>query len=227
MGIKEMPFFTRPGFKLKEKGVENLGTDELLAIIFGIGGYGESAIDLSNRLLKKYNLDGLASCSLNELKKECKGDKVKAFKILCLYELIKRYNKIKDGSFKGSITSASDVFKLFKHDFKNEKQEHFIVLLLDTKNKIINYDKRHVTKGLLNSSLIHPREVFKNAIKESAYAIILVHNHPSGDCNPSNEDEKITKRLFEIGNILNIKILDHIIIGKKDFFSFKEDSLLF
>jgi DNA repair protein RadC len=99
--------------------------------------------------------------------------------------------------------------------------------LLDTKNKIINYDKRHVTKGLLNSSLIHPREVFKNAIKESAYAIILVHNHPSGDCNPSNEDEKITKRLFEIGNILNIKILDHIIIGKKDFFSFKEDSLLF
>lgn len=213
MKIKDMPFFTRPGFKLREKGVENLDTAELLSIIFGVGSKGENAIEISNRLLKKYNLSRLANCTLNELIKECKGDKVKAFKILCLYELIKRYNKLKEWGFKTSIKSARDVFNLFKHDFKNEKQEHFIVLLLDTKNKILNYDKRAVTKGLLNSSLIHPREVFRSAIKEGANSIILVHNHPSGDCSPSGEDIEVTERLLEAGKSLDIKVLDHIIIG--------------
>lgn len=213
-----MPFFTRPGFKLKEKGVESLGTDELLAIIFGVGSKGESALELSNKLLKKYNLSKLASCSLNELTKDCK-DEVKAFKILCLYELIKRYNKLKDYSFTTSINSAEDVFKVFKHEFKNSKQEHFIVLLLDTKNKIINYDKKEVTKGLLNSCLIHPREVFRLAIKEGANSIILVHNHPSGDPSPSNEDLEITKRVAEVGKTLGINLLDHVIIGENNFWN--------
>ena len=219
-----MPFYTQPTFKLKEKGVENLGTDELLAILLWKGHYKESVLELSNRLLKKYNLSKLASCGLNELTKECKGNEVNALKILCLYELIKRYNKLKDWSFKTSINSAEDVFKLFKHDFKNSKQEEFIVLLLDTKNKIINYDKKHVTKGLLNSSLIHPREVFRFAIKEGANSIILVHNHPSGDPSPSREDIEITERVAKIGEEVGINLLDHVIIGKNSFWNWLDES---
>ena len=221
-----MPYFTRPGFKLKEKGATNLGTDELLAILFGVGIrpdrkkgiFGESAIDLSNRLLKKYDLDKLVSCTLKQLTNEFKGDEVKALKILSLFELVKRYNKKMSGGFKyRNITSALDVFNMFKDDFQHEKQEKFMVLLLDTKNNILNIDMKEVTKGLLNSSLAHPREIFKKAIKESANSIILVHNHPSGDPTPSSEDIEITEKLTEAGKMLGIKVLDHVIISKKGY----------
>lgn len=220
MKIKDQPFFTRPGFKLKEKGASALGTDELLAILFGVGSVDESALELSNRLLKKYNLSRLATCSLNELKNEC-NDEVKALKILSLFELIKRYNKLKEWGFKSSISSAQDVFNIFKREFENEKQEHFVVLLLDTKNRILNYDKKPVTKGLLNSSLVHPREVFRFAIKEGANSVILVHNHPSGDCSPSDQDRRLTKDLQKAGELVGIKVVDHVIVGSTGFSSIK------
>lgn len=226
MRITDHPFFTRPGFKLKEKGPSALGTDELLAIIFWTGTKDQDVLEISNRLLKKYNLSKLATCSLNELKNECDNSEIKALKILSLFELIKRYNKLKEWGFKTSISSAQDVFNLFRREFENEKQEHFVVLLLDTKNRILNYDKKAVTKGLLNSSLVHPREVFRFAIKEGANSVILVHNHPSGDCSPSSEDEQITDKFREAGELIGIKVLDHVIVGKNKHFSFKEDSLI-
>lgn len=216
-----MPFFTRPGFKLKEKGVKALDTAELLSIILGAGIPGENAIDLSNRLLKKYNLSNLPKCTLKELTNECKGDEVKALKITSLFELSKRYNKLMTWGFKNYIKSAKDVFNIFKDDFRNSKQEEFYVVLLDIKNNIIS--KRGISLGTLNESIVHPRDVFKEAIKESANSIILVHNHPSGDPTPSLEDKEITEKLVEIGELLGIRVLDHVIIGNGEFWSWKEN----
>ena len=126
---------------------------------------------------------------------------------------------IKNGYSK-KINSAEDVFNMFHDRLVNEKKEHFIVLMLDIKNQIIKEET--ISIGTLGNSLIHPREVFKSAIKNSAYSIILVHNHPSGDCNPSKEDVDITERLIEVGKMVDIKVLDHIIIGREEWKSWKE-----
>ena len=199
MKIKDIPWFNRPGFKLTRNGVNTLDDAELLSIIFGVGSKGESALELSNKLLRKYNFNKLEDLSVKDLAKECKGNFNKALQILSLIEICKRYNRLVKGGFnnkKGDkrITSAKDIFNIFVDRYKNYKKEVFNVVLLNTKNKIIC--EKEISVGTLNSSLIHPREVFKDAIKESANSIILVHNHPSGDCNPSREDIEITEKLI-------------------------------
>ena len=224
MQIKDMPFFTQPYHRLKKNGVSALSDAELLAIIISSGSKGENAVDMANRILKKYNFNKLSSCSLTELKKEL-GNEVKALRVISLLEINKRHNKLSRGGFSNTIESAQDVYNLFVDDLKDKKKEHFYVLCLDTKNRIIE-NPVLVSRGTLNSSLVHPREVFKEAIRRSSNSIILVHNHPSGDCEPSNEDERITTKLKKIGRLMDIQVLDHVIIGKDSFFSFKEDSLL-
>jgi len=221
MKIKDLPNFNRPRSKLLKDGASSLDTAELLAIIFGVGSKGESALELSNRLLKKYNLHHFEKLGFKKLTKECKGFPSKAMKILSLIELSKRYNKLVNKGYKRSITSAKDVYDMFVDDFRSYKKEVLNAVLLNTKNKVIGV--KEISVGTLNSSLIHPREVFKEAIKESANSIILVHNHPSGDCSPSKEDEEITSRLIEVGELLNIKVLDHVIIGKDKYYSVKEN----
>ena len=220
MRIKDIPWWNRPGSKLKRKGVGSLDPAELLAIIFGVGNKDESAIDMSNRLLKKYSFNELASLSLFELKKELK-DEVKAMKIHAMFEIFKITNKVKRKGFKPTIESAKDVYNYFVDELKDKKKEHFYALLLDSKNRIIKEEL--ISVGTLNSSLVHPREVFKEAIKNSANAIILVHNHPSGDCEPSDKDFEVNEMLSKTGGILNIKVLDHIVIGNEGYFSFKMD----
>ena len=227
MKIKDIPWFNRPGFKLTGKGVNTLDDAELLSIIFGVGSKGESALELSNKLLKKYNFNKLEDLSIKNLAKECNGNFNKALQIISLIEICKRYNKLINGGYDNkikhkTINSAKDVKNIFIDKFRNYKKEVLSIILLDTKNKIISF-KEGITIGILNSSLIHPREIFKEAIKESANSVILVHNHPSGDPNPSQKDIEITKKIFEAGELLGINVLDHVIIGDGVYWSYKEN----
>jgi len=223
MKIKDIPWFNRPGFKLTRNGVHSLDDAELLAIIFGIGNKDENAIELSNRLLKKYNLNKIEHLSVKELAKELKSYN-KSLQLLSLIELSKRYNKLVNNGFHLSIRSSKDVYNILNNELSNLKKEKVIGLYLDTKNKIIK--KENLSLGILDSSLIHPRELFNVALKESAKSVILIHNHPSGDANPSEEDISLTKNLIEAGNLIGINFLDHVIIGKRNFYSFKEDKLV-
>src|SRR3989344_674129 len=176
-------------------------------------------MEMSNHLISKFgSLTKLFDSSLNELQ-EIKGiGQNKAMQILAITELGKRYDQEKNLVKK--ITCAEDVFKLFHRRLRDKKQEHFYILMLDTKNNIIGEEE--VTKGILDVSVIHPREVFKPAIKNSAAKIILVHNHPSGDPTFSFEDKDLTERLIDAGNQIGINVLDHIIIGKDEWGSWKE-----
>jgi DNA repair protein RadC len=217
MLIKELSFNNRPRERLINNGVESLSDYELISIILQSGTKGENVITVSQNLLSKYNIDKLSNCSLKELQ-QIKGIGVaKACQIISAFELSKRGNNSKVKL--KQIKSAKDVFDYCKSNMSNLDRERFVVLFLDTKNKIIKEEV--VSIGTLNSSLIHPREVFKGAIKNSANSVIFVHNHPSGDPTPSDEDKEITKQLFDIGNMLEIKVLDHVIIGKDDYYSFK------
>jgi DNA repair protein RadC len=213
MKLSDMPFYLQPWNKIKEKGPIYLDESELLAIIFNKGNEKGNALELSKKILNNYNLNQFNNLSLNKLKKEI--GLIPSYQILALNELFSRYSKIKNNAYNKYIKNAQDVYNIFYNDLKDKKQEFFYILLLDSKNKIIK--KELISIGTLNSSIIHPREIFKPAINESANSIILIHNHPSGDVNPSDEDIQITKILIEAGNLLGIKILDHIIIGKESF----------
>ena len=222
MRIKDIPPENRPRERLEKNGVHVLSDAELLAIIFKTGNKEENAIVMSDRLITKYGLGKLNELSLKELQ-EIKGiGPAKSMQIKALFEFNKRYSLAKrDGE---PIKSARDVFEYASQRLITNQQETFMILLLDSKNRIVKDEV--ISIGTLNASIIHPREVFKSAIRESANSIILVHNHPSGDPEPSVEDEQITKKLFEAGELLNIKILDHVIVGKDKFWSFKERSVL-
>lgn len=216
MSILDIPINDRPGARLIKRGAESLSNTELLEILLGKGKK-ESVTTLVNRLLSKYDLDKLEELGINGLKNECKGDIVPVLKILSFIELSKRHSKlVRDGDNK-IIRSAKDVYNMFVDRLKSYKKEVLIVVLLDTKNNVI-CDKE-ISVGTLNSSLIHPREVFKEAIKEGAFSIMLVHNHPSGNPEPSKEDLEITKQIIEAGKMLNILVLDHVIIGKDKYWN--------
>ena len=220
MKIDDMPWFEKPDVRISKEGVDKLTDVELLAMIIGKG-TNEGVLDLSNRLIKKYNLNRLEDLGVEELTKEC-NDRVTALRILSFIELSKRYNKLVKGGYNTKvINSAKDVYNMFVDEYRNYKKEVLSVVLLDTKLRVIKV--KEVSVGILNSSLSHPREIFKEAIKESAYAIILVHNHPSGDCTPSESDLTTTTNLIKVGNYLDIKLLDHVVIGRNGYWSFREN----
>lgn len=219
MRIKDISKENRPRERFQKFGPNALSDAELLAIILQKGSKQENVIDMSNRLISKYGIDKLSDLSLKELQ-EIKGiGPAKALQIKALFEFSKRHNLYKINE--NPIKSAKDVFEYASQRLLGKNKEYFMILLLDSKNRIIKDEI--VSIGTLNASLIHPREVFKSAIKESANSIILVHNHPSGDPSPSKEDEEITKRIFDAGELLNIKVLDHVIIGNEKYHSFKEN----
>jgi len=221
MRIMDISENNRPRERLKKEGVRVLSDAELFAIILQKGSREENVIDMSNRLISKYGLEKLSDCSLTELQ-EIKGiGPAKACQILAMFELNNRYDSAKKKIKK--ITSAKDVYDYIYEKLKNLKKEHFLVLCLDSKNNIIK-DSR-ISIGTLNESIVHPREVFKEAIRESANSIILVHNHPSGSCEPSSHDKEITKSLIESGKILKISVLDHVIVGRNEYYSFKENKI--
>ena len=219
MRIKDISLENRPRERLEKQGPQVLSDAELLAVILKTGNKEENVIDMSNRLISKYGFDKLAMCSLKELQEINGIGSAKACQIIALFELNKRhsYSKLQGKP----IITAKDVFEYCSPKLSNLDREQFIILHLDAKNRIIKDDV--VSIGALTGTIAHPREVFKSAIKESAHSVILVHNHPSGDPTPSDEDLKMTERLFEAGEILGIKVLDHVIVGKEEWYSLKEE----
>lgn len=218
MKIKEMNEDSRPRERLLKFGIENLSDAEILAIMLRTGSQGENVIEMSNRLINEYGLDKLFECSLKELQ-EIKGiGPAKAMQILSMFELLKRHNQAKKPV--RFLSSAKKVFEFMHEKLKDEKQENFIAILLNNRNY---YLKDHlITKGVLDASIIDPREVFKPAIRNSSARIILVHNHPSGDPTPSEEDLEATEKIIDAGELLGIKVLDHVIIGRDGYWSWKE-----
>jgi len=218
MKIKDLPEQNRPRERFLKHGPEALSDSELFAIILRIGSPNENVIDMSNRLIKEYGLNNLFDCSLKELQKIKGIGPSKAMQLLAMAELGKRYSQSKNPIKK--ISQSKDVFDLFHERLKSKTQEEFYVLMLNSKNNVI---KEHlVYKGTLDAAIIEPREVFKEALKNSAAKIILIHNHPSGDPKPSDEDVEVTRKINNLGKELNIDLLDHIIIGNENYFSLKE-----
>ena len=229
MKILDFPKDGRPRERFLKLGPEALSDAELFAILLRTGSRGkkgengENVVDMSNRLISEYGLDKLFECSLKELQ-DIKGiGPTKAMQILTIAEIQKRINQSKKPVKK--IRCAEDVFNLMHERLKDKKEEHFYILMLDTKNNLIG-EPVLITKGILDASIIHPREVFKPAIKNSASKIILVHNHPSGDPIPSFEDISLTKIILKAGEISDIHLLDHIVVGNENFISFKENDYI-
>ena len=209
--MKDIPWFNRPWTKIKRNGVQQLDDAELLALIFVKGNRKQNAVELSNTLLSKSNFHTFHKKSLTELT-NILGDEVKAYQVLATSEICKRYTKLQMKGFTQTIESSQDVYNYYAQDLQNKLKEHLYVLILDVQHKILHSEL--ISVGSLTKSFAHPREVFRAAIKEAAHSIILVHNHPSGDSNPSADDLKITRQLIKVGSVLGVKVLDHVIIGK-------------
>jgi DNA repair protein RadC len=226
-GIKEWPEDERPREKMLKQGVGSLTNAELLALIIRTGDSAtrKTAIDLGREIIAHFgdNLRELGSAGLAEICAIQGMGPAKATGIKAAFTLAARLQSRKLEHL-DRFTSPRQVFEYFHHEFRDCRKEYFLTLLLDGKNRIIR--RVQVSEGSLNQSIVHPREVFIPAVKESAAAVILVHNHPTGDPAPSPEDIAITRRLREAGDIMGIKVLDHIIVGDGEFVSFVERGLL-
>jgi DNA repair protein RadC len=218
--IKDLPKIERPREKLIQYGPTRLSNSELLAIILRSGKKGENVIDLANKILKKFKAENLPAVTFDELKVLSGLGPAKACEILACFELGKRLLK---GKIAGLYLRPEDVWKELR-DIRDHKKEHFVIFFLDSRNQEIK--REIISVGSLNANLVHPREVFEPAVKNLAAQVILAHNHPSGDPEPSEDDLELNKRLVEAGKILGIEVIDHIIIGKAGFLSFKEKGLL-
>ena len=218
--IKDLPKVDRPREKLIKYGPQKLTTTELLAIILRTGTPAMNVVELANHILKSIGTDKIKDISFTELKKINGLGITKTSEIIAVIELGKRL--LKD---KKTLTAVSpqSVYESLRHYAENKK-EHFIVLYLDTRSQEIT--REIISIGTLNASIVHPREVFEPAIKYLANAVIIAHNHPSGDPTPSHEDVLITKRLKDAGELLDIHLLDHLIITKSEYMSFKEQNLI-
>lgn len=217
--IKEMPWAERPRERLRAFGSVSLSTTELLAILIQSGTKEKTAIELAADVMKlAKDTERLSQMTLEELKKTPGIGEAKAVTILAAIELGKRATATQPPM--QTITSAKEVFQMLGQELSPLKQEFLVALYLDLKSRLIA--KETIFKGGLNASLIHPREVFKYAVKYSANAVILVHNHPSGDPTPSRQDIDVTKSFQKAGELLQIHVVDHVVIGKNGYISIFE-----
>lgn len=223
--IKELPEEERPREKLKRFGTDYLSNSELLAILIGTGTKASSALMLANKIIsiEKNGIGFLKDCTIEDLSSVSGIGLAKSSQIVAAIELGKRISTMPSEA-KLNISKPECVAKLFMEEMRYLKKEFFKVLLLNTKNEIISIEETSV--GNLNSSIVHPREVFAAAIKKSAASIILVHNHPSGNPNPSKVDIETTLRLVEAGKILGILVVDHLVIGDGTYVSLQEKMLM-
>lgn len=219
MKLKEIAKQYRPRERLLRYGVRHLSDSEIMAIILCNGHKNENAIDMSNRLLAEFGIQKLKELSIRELETIKGIGKAKAMQIMAIFELYNRHSQV--DFEKKTINCAQDVHDYVIPELKELDREHFQVLLLDTKNRVIKHET--VSIGTLNTSLAHPREIFKKAIRYSCNSVIIVHNHPSGDVTPSKEDIEVTERLMEAGELLGITVLDHVIVGG-GYWSYKEEN---
>lgn len=222
--LRDIPHEDRPRERMMNYGAEALSHAELLAILLRTGTRRESAVHLAGRVLKECgSLRNLLDMSLEELTAIRGIGQAKALQLMAGIELGRRINRERtDGPV--TIRRPEDAANIVMADLRYLKKEHFVCLFLNTKNQVITQETLSV--GTLNASLVHPREVFRAAIKCSSASIICVHNHPSGDPSPSPEDVALTKRLAEAGELVGIDVLDHIVIGDGRYVSLKEQGLL-
>lgn len=219
--IKELPVNDRPIERLINKGSEVLSNDELLAILLKTGTNDMSAKDVAALILKKMSINNLMNIDYNTLINIKGIGPKKAAIILATIELSKRMNQQVNTLNNIKINDPLILFNYYKELLKNKKQECFYAVYLDVKNRIINDKLLFI--GTINYSIVHPRDVFKEAYLNGAVSIIIIHNHPSGDVIPSNNDIETTKQLINVGNLLGIKVIDHIIVGNYKYYSFYEN----
>lgn len=222
--IRDFPQDERPRERFIQNGPESLSNHELLALMLRTGTKEESVLQLSNRLLTHFEgLRLLKDATLDEMTSIKGIGMAKAIQVLAAVEIGRRISSLSyDDRF--VIRSPEDGAKYVMNDMRFLSQEHFVCLYLNTKNQVLH--KQTIFIGSLNASIVHPREVFKEAFRRSAASIICIHNHPSGDPAPSREDIEVTKRLAECGKIIGIDVLDHLIIGENKYVSLKEKGYL-
>ena len=222
--IRDLPPAERPRERLQRFGVEALSAQEILAVLLGRGVSGESVMVTAQRLLARFGgLKGIADASVEELSNVKGIGLAKAAQIKAAFELSNRLGGYAETQDRPAVETPEAVASLARGMLEGKKKEHFLALLLDTRNHLIKIAE--ISIGSLDASIVHPREVYKEAIAASAAAIIFVHNHPSGDPTASEDDVKLTRGLVEAGEIIGIEVLDHIIIGGKKFFSLKREGL--
>jgi len=222
--VHDLPLSERPRERLLKMGSEALSAQEILALILGRGIKGESVMMTSQKLLSRFgSLKGVANASVEELTQTKGIGPAKAAQIKAVLELSKRLEADVGEKPKRVLKSPEDVAAEMRGRLKGKKKEHFWVICLDTRNRLINC--KPVSIGSLDTSIVHPREVFREAVSSSAASVIFVHNHPSGDPEPSKEDVELTKRLVKAGEIIGIDVLDHIIVCDKSYLSLKAKNL--
>jgi DNA repair protein RadC len=224
--IHDLPQSERPRERLHSKGADKLSDSELLAIILRTGLKGESVILLAQKLISRFgSIGGLMNASVDDLKKVKGIGTAKAVALSACLEIARRINSRSSGEIadhlkKAAITEPENASGLFREYFTDFMKEQFMIASFDTRSRLLGVDV--VSTGTLTASLVHPREVYISAIRRHAVCIIAAHNHPSGDTEPSDEDIRTTKRLSEAGKIMGIQLIDHLIITKNNYFSFKE-----
>jgi DNA repair protein RadC len=222
--IHDLPVPERPRERLQKFGAESLSAQEILALILGRGIAGESVMVTAQRLLSRFsNLGGIAGASVEELSQVKGIGLAKASQIKASFELANRLESSSEALEKPLVKTPEDVANLVKGRLKGKKKEHFLAILLDTRSHLIRVSE--ISVGSLDASIVHPREAFKEVISASAASVIFVHNHPSGDTAASEDDIKLTKRLAEVGEVMGIDVLDHVIIGDNKYLSLKREGL--
>jgi DNA repair protein RadC len=222
--VHDLPLSERPRERLLKLGSEALSAQEILALILGRGVKGESVMVTSQKLISQFgSLKGVANASVEQLDGITGIGPAKAAQIKAAVEFGKRLEADASEEPKRILKSPEDVVAEVRNQLKGKKKEHFMVLCLDTRNRLIN--GKLVSMGSLDTSIVHPREVFKEAVSSCAASVIFAHNHPSGDPEPSKEDVELTKRLAKAGEIIGIDVLDHIIVCDKGYVSLKARNL--
>jgi DNA repair protein RadC len=219
MKIKDLAKVDRPREKLEKYGSGKLTNPELLAVLLGSGIKCLNVVELSKRIVKMIEKTGADKVCLEDLLNEKGLGKTKSLQVIAALEFGKRLSSEQ----KPEILTPEDIWKLCA-DIRGSKKEHFVAFYLDTRNYLI--ERQIISIGTLNASLVHPREVYEPAIALHAANIIIAHNHPSGDIEPSEDDLTMTNRLIESGKILGIEVIDHIIVTAAGFSSFKEKNIV-
>ena len=220
MRIKDLPTIERPREKLQKYGAGKLSNAELLAIVLRTGSTGKSAIEVAAKVLQQFANEKIAGATVQELAAGTELSMIKACEVVACFELGRRILHEHKHTL---YMTAQDVWQALQ-DIRDHKKEQFIIFFLDTRNQEIK--RETISVGTLNANLVHPREVFEPAILHAAAHVIVAHNHPSGNPEPSDEDKKVTARLVDAGKILGIALLDHIIVAQSGYYSFKAHNLI-
>lgn len=211
MKLKELPSVDRPREKLIRYGPEKLANAELLALLLGHGTKGLNVVELAKKLLTNFHSGALADATVEQLTQTHGLGQAKAAQVVAMFELSRRLLKNKQAEL---IMTPEDAFEALA-DIRDNKKEHFVVFYLDARNQTIN--REVISVGTLTESLVHPREVFEPAIRNNAAQILVAHNHPSGNIDPSSEDLRVTTRLKEASVLLGIGLIDHIVVTKNEY----------